>query len=539
MLLANSELLLLFVVVLAGLLLGHIKLGGARLGIAGVLFAGLAFSSWAVPEGKILHLAPELKEFGLVLFVYCVGLTSGPGFFTTWRRGGARLNLVVLVALGVGGAVAFLGGMGLGLDRGQIAGVFCGALTNTPALGAATDKLADTALALQPVVAYSATYPFGVLGALVSFRVFSTYQHAALAREKAALRLSRDPIVTLNFKVTNPAIIGRSIGELRIRDDVGVMISRVRRGTEVSVPSKYTVLAKGDVVVAACDESAKAAAISFFGELCEEHVEAHRQFVDMRRVLVSKREHVGRTPNELELAHRFNAQVTRIRRADIDFVASPDTKLELGDRLRVVAPTSQLPKVSLFFGDSQRELAEVDFLGLAMGLTAGLLLAEVPLTLWGTELELGVAGGPLVVALILGRVGRIGRFVWTIPYETNKALRELGLLLFLAGVGINAGSSLGALFSWQGLTLVGLGAAVTLVTTAIVLLGARHWAKSSLITSMGTASGMQTQPATLEAAYEMSGKSDETYVAYALVYPASMIGKILIAQLLAVLGPTS
>lgn len=536
MLLLENEILLLFVVVLSGLLLGHLKIGGARLGIAGVLFAGLAWSSWVVPDGKRLHLAPELKEFGLVLFVYCVGLTSGPGFFSTWRRGGARLNVVVLVALLGGGAIALLGGRALNLDPGQIAGVFCGALTNTPALGAATDKLAHTAFALQPVVGYSATYPFGVLGALLSFRLFSSFENAALTREKAQSQAARSTIITLNVRVTNPAVVGHSIGELRVRDKLGVMLSRVRRDDEVFVPTKYTVLSHGDVVVAAGDERVKDAVLAFFGELCEEHVEAQRQVVDMRRVLVSKREHVGKTPEELELAQRFNAQVTRIRRADIDIVAAPDTKLELGDRLRVVAPVSQLPKVSAFFGDSERELAEVDFLALSIGLTAGLLLAAVPFSLFGTELKLGAAGGPLVLALTLGRLARTGPFVWTIPYETNKALRELGLLLFLAGVGINAGASLRSLFTLQGLTLVGLGAVVTIVSAAIVLLGARRWAKSTVIGSIGAASGMQTQPATLEAAYEMSGKSPETYVAYALVYPASMIGKILIAQLLAVLA---
>lgn len=535
-LLAANELLLLFTVIVLGLLLARLELRGVRIGLAGVLFAGLGLSALVAPRAPGLTLAPELKELGLVLFVYCVGLTSAPGFFAAFRSSGLKLNLAILAALAAGALVAALGGQWAGLDRGHIAGLFCGALTNTPALGAASDQLAGSPLALQPVVAYSVTYPFGVLGALLVFRVFVSRRRERLSAEAAESRARRQPeIVNGNFRVTREQLVDRSIGELRIQSEIGVVVSRLRRDSELIVPTKYTVLRRDDVLTAVGTEAALKRAAQYFGEVSSERLDARRDRVDMRRVLVSKREHIGRSIEELELERRFNAQVTRLRRADLDLVPSPDMRLELGDRLRVVAPTDRLKAVSAFFGDSERELAEIDLVALAIGLCAGLVLGQIPIPVAGTTLELGVAGGPLLVSLIVGRLGRTGPLVWMLPYEASTLLRELGLLLFLAGVGTSAGGMLASVIPQQGLTLVGLGALVTLVTSALTLVLARAWAKASVISSLGVSSGMQTQPATLAAAYELSGRSEETYVAYAVVYPVAMIAKILLAQLLALL----
>jgi putative transport protein len=256
----------------------------------------------------------------------------------------------------------------------------------------------------------------------------------------------------------------------------------------------------------------------------------------MRRILVSHPSRSGRTIPELGLERRFNAQVTRVRRADLDLVPSPDLKIVLGDRLRVVAPRDRLPEVARFFGDSERELAEIDYVAFTLGITAGLLLGLVPVALFGTNIALGAAGGPLVVALILGRLGRWGRLNFLLPYEVNQALRQLGLLVFLAGVGISAGGALMQVRGLEAIKMLGLGATVTLVTSVAALALARFVSKSSVISSLGATSGMQTQPATLAAAYELTGKSEDTYVAYAIVYPTAMIGKILIAQLIAALA---
>ena len=534
--LRGSELLLLFAVILSGLALGRISFAGVRLGVAGVLFSGLTLGALLSAPGDVLRIAPQLRDVGLVIFVYLLGLASGPGFFTAWQRDGKRMNLVVVLALLAGLATVLAGGRLLGLDRGFMAGVFSGALTNTPALAAANERLQGTDLATHPAMGYSITYPFGVLGGLALFRILARVRRRVIEEERAHREKAvSPPLRSSNFEITNPEIVGHAIGELRVRDAVGVVISRWNRGGVTQVPTSYTVLAAGDVVTAVGTAEALAAAERFFGARSDRQLETYREQVDMRRILVSRRDLVGKSIAQLELQRRFNAQITRLRRADLDLLPSADMTLALGDRLRVVAPKSRIPELSTFFGDSDKALAEVDYVALATGILAGLLLANVPLPGPSGQLKLGIAGGPLLVALFLGRLGRTGPFVWSVPYESSVALREMGLLLFLSAVGVSAGASLGTLDGSSGLAMLGLGAAVTLVTLLTVLILGPILGRSTVIGSLGAASGTQTQPATLAEAHEISGRSDEVYVAYALVYPVAMIGKILIAQLIALM----
>lgn len=531
--LGHHELLLLFVVVSLGLILGRLEIAGTKLGVAGVLFAGLGLSALAGRE-QPLRLTTELRDLGLVLFVYAVGLWSGPGFFAAFRRGAVRLNLAVVAALMLGALLSVFGGQLLGLDRGHIAGVFTGGLTNTPALAAAGDRLKGTPFAQHAALAYSVCYPFGVFGALLSLRLFALWQKKQLTEERSrGLAAPDTELKTANFEITNPEIIGHPIGELRVRDKIGVVLSRLRRGAELLVPNKYTVLLAGDVITGVGTQLALANAVPYFGKTSSEQLEVQRGSVDARRIIVSRRALVGRSLRDLDLDVLFGAQVTRLRRADLDLLPSPDLRLELGDRLRVVAPVDKLSEVSRFFGDSARALADIDFLALAVGISAGLLLARLPLPFPGVELKLGLAGGPLLVSLILGRLGRSGPLLWSISYEASSALRDLGLLLFLAGVGVSAGGQLGEVFSGVGLRMLLLGAAVTLVTGLVALVLLRSFGRGSAIGTMGATSGMQTQPAALATAHELAGRSEDTYVFYAIVYPVAMIGKILLAQLIA------
>lgn len=535
-LLSQHEILTLFCVIAVGLGLSRVQVRGVKVGIAGVLFAGLALAAWAKLEGSELQLVTDLKEFGLILFVYCVGLSSGSGFFSAFRKRGLKLNLVLLCGLGCGALIAVLGGSFFELRRGVIAGIFCGALTNTPALGAATDVLRGSTQSVDPVLGYSLTYPFGILGALVAFRAFLRVREKAFSQEKARLSPTRKTqIVSVTCVVENPELIGRSIGELGIFSKKKVIVSRMRCDKDIVVPTKYTTLHEGDLVTIVGTKEAIDSSIEFFGTRSLVHLESDREKVDMRRILVSDREVAGRPLRDLALERRFNAQVTRVRRADLDLVPSPDLKVLLGDRLRVVAPRDRLADVARFFGDSERELAEIDFVALTIGIAIGLIFGLVPFSFWGTEVKLGAAGGPLIVALVFGRVGRLGPLNFLLPFEVNQSIRQLGLLLFLAGVGISAGAALTEVGS-EALVIVGLGALVTLVTSLVTLLLATTWGKAGVITSMGVTSGMQTQPASLASAYELSERSEKIYVAYALVYPVAMIGKIVIAQLLAALG---
>lgn len=535
--LAHNELLLLLVVVVIGLWFARVRIGNIRIGIAGVLFVGLALSAFLTAYGQEVAPIIQLKEFGLVLFVYCVGLNSGAGFFSAFRQRGVKLNVALLIALACASLVVVVGGHAMDLRRGLIAGVFCGSLTNTPALGAATEVLHGTIEAVDPVLAYSITYPFGVLGALFAFRIFLATQRKTFKKEKEdRAPTSRTQIASANCLIKNPDLVGHSIGEKEIYTRTGVILSRLRRGEQQLVPTKYTVLAQGDIVTIVGPAHSVASAIPYFGEVSPIHLETDRASIDMRRILVSKRSFAGCTIHQLDLDRKFNAQVTRVRRADVEFVPAPDLRIEVGDRLRVVAPRETLKDIAAYFGDSERELAEIDFVALTLGISAGLLVGLISFPVFGTTASLGAAGGPLLVALLLGRVGRTGPFTWTLPYKVSHTLRELGLLLFLAGVGISSGGALTEIKGSEGLALFALGALVTVTTSFALLLLARTYAKASIISSLGAASGMQTQPAMLADAYELSEKSDETYIAYALVYPVAMIAKILIAQLIAALA---
>lgn len=530
--LASSELLLLFVTISIGLLLSRVQIASVQLGPAAVLFVGILLSAALGGSGE-LKIAHQVKELGLVLFVYCVGLTSGPGFFSTFRSSGLRLNAGVLLALLAGAGCALAAGKLLQLDAGYVAGLFSGALTNTPALGAVTDSLGTSPLASHAALAYAVAYPFGVLGAVLSLRAFARRHRAALAAEQArTAALSKNELATRNFEITNDAVVGRTIGELRIRDQVGVLVSRIGRPGESLVPTKYTQLKRGDVVTAVGPKDALEGAVHLFGAFSALRLETQRARVDMRRILVSRRELAGRPLDTLELGTRFNAQVTRLRRGDLELFPADSTRVQLGDRLRVVAPVERLHELSEFFGDSERELSQIDLIALGSGLAAGLLLGLLPLPIPGGALTLGIAGGPLLVGLALGQLGRFGRLVWSLPQEASATLRELGLVIFLAGVGVSAGTQLRAVQLADGLRLFGAGVAITLVTSGVALWLFLRWARADVIQSLGACSGTQTQPATLAVAHELSGQSEQTYVAYAIVYPVAMIAKILLAQLL-------
>ncbi|MFH0944376.1 MAG: TrkA C-terminal domain-containing protein, partial [Planctomycetota bacterium] len=538
----GSEPLLLFLVIASGFLLGQIRIRGFKLGVAGVLFAGLFFGGWR-PEGTpSFSIAHQVMEVGLILFVYMIGLTSGPGFFASLKTQGLRFNLAMVCALFTGALATLLIGQRMGLEASQISGVFCGGLTNTPALAAVTQLVNNSGIgdAANAAVGYSMAYPFGVLGGMLSFQLFLWVYRRAAATERADAESrvrARSHLVSATFEIRNPKLFNRAIGELRIRDEIGLIISRLRQGDRVSIPTKYSVLHEGDLVKAVGTEENVVGAEAYFGARSQEHLEElGSALITMRRILVSQKELAGKSIEDLELDRRFNAQITRVRRADIDMVPENTTVIQLGDRVRVVMPSDRSTEVSQFFGDSERDVSEIDYTALTLGISLGVLIGMIPLPIpGGSYVSLGFAGGPLVAGLILGRLGRTGRLVWSIPLEANHVLSHIGLLFFLAAVGVMAGGRFFEALLSDGWQLFLLGALTTSITTALTLLLLRHYGKATVVEAIGATSGMQTQPATLARAYELS-KSEETYVAYATTYPVAMVGKILIAQLLLIIG---
>jgi putative transport protein len=542
--LASSPLLLLFTVIGAGWLVGSIRVFGFSLGPAAVLFVGIFFGS-IDPRLRIPEL---LYVLGLVLFVYTIGLQSGPSFFSSFGRRAVRANLfafgaIVLAAgLAVGCAKAF------GLDGLSMVGVFCGALTNTPALAAGIEaiKSAPSAsslpvLAMQlrtsaPVIGYSVAYPFGVIGVLLAFHLAGKFRLGARAKDSASGPVTGEipgPLYGRTYRVVNPGVFGRTVASL-LGDGShhGFVLSRLRHGNETSLVYAETMLSRDDLVVAVGDVAAHDRARVLFGEEATLEIQTENKEFDFRRIDVSDKRVIGKTIRELNMQHLLDATITRIRRGDVDFIPTGETILERGDRVRVLTWAGNLDRVARYLGDSVRSGSEADFLSLSVGLVLGVLLgiASLPLPGGGT-FTLGFAGGPLVVGLLLGRIQRTGPVTWGMPFSVNLTLRQVGLVLFLAGIGTKAGDGFVGTVEHGGWILMAAGAGITAFTTVLVLTAGIRFLNLSYPSVMGLMSGIQTQPACLAYANEHGG-TDAPNVWYASVYPVSMIAKIILVQLL-------
>ncbi|MBI5105797.1 MAG: transporter [Solirubrobacterales bacterium] len=524
-LLADNPLLTLLVVIALGSLAGQVRVAGVSLGVSAVLFVGMAVSALddrlALPE--IVYL------LGLTLFVYTIGIEAGSGFLETLRRRGLQVNLLALTVVTVGAVeVVVLGGL-LDLDGPTAAGMYTGALTNTPALAGVLESLSGSEAA-QPVVGYSLAYPIGVLGIIVPIAILQGRWAIDHTAEAAAAGLGRaiDSVVVRVTRIDHPVV--RELGALT---GTAVEVSRIESGGRADVARAQDALKAGDVVTLLGDSDELDVAASYLGVTL--HQAPSRAQLDYRRMFVSNPNIVGRTLRELALRREHGIVITRIRRGDADVLAHSDSVLQLGDRVRVVAPKERMAYAEELLGDSYREVSEFDILTFAVGLSLGLLLGLVPFPLpGGGHLELGFAGGPLVVALALGAVGRTGPFVWQLPYGVGVTLRELGVVLFLAGIGTRAGGAFADAFSDpDSLLVLAVGALVTLTASLTVLLVGRRVLRLPFGQVMGMTAGVHTQPAALAFADEQAGNQLPD-TGYASVYPVAMIAKIALAQIVLV-----
>ena len=538
-LLTDNPLVLLFIVTAIGYPLGQIKIRGTSLGVAAVLFAGLAVGALD-PNLKL----PEIiYTLGLALFVYAVGLSSGPGFIASFRRAGLRDNLLVLAVVLMAALLTVALAAALGIKPTFTAGLFTGSLTNTPALaavleyikGAAPQSLSDQ-LALEPVVGYSVAYPMGVIGMLLAIYVLQRIWKVNYKGEVAALReygVSNEALHNRTILVTHADVAHQTIEALTRNCGWEVILGRIKRGDQLSLASGQVRLQQGDLVsaVGALDELDKVT--DCLGEASAQRLEYDVSEFEPRRIFVSNPRVAGRRLRDLDLQQQFGAIVTRVRRGDVDMLAQGNMVLEPGDRVRVVCHRQRMDAVSAFFGDSYRAISEIDVLTFSLGLTFGLLLGILPIPLpGGVTLKLGFAGGPLIVALILSAVGRTGPIVWSLPYGANLLLRQIGLILFLAAVGTRAGYAFVSMLSQGGgLVIFAAGALITCLTALAMLWAGYKLLKIPMGLLIGMLAGMQTQPAVLGFALEQAG-NDLPNIGYAAVYPVAMIAKIVAAQVI-------
>jgi len=536
--LIDNPLLLVFLVAAVGYPLGRVKVYGISLGVGAVLFVGIAVGS--------LH--PDLKSpeivyvLGQALFVYTVGLAAGPAFVASLRRDGVRNNLLVAVALSCAAVLCLVLQKVLHLHSAVAAGMFAGSLTTSPALAGVLDAIKHTAppemldlLLAEPVVGFSATYPVGVVGVVLAIGFAQRLWKVDYAAEAARLKVTEDEggeTVNCTIKVHSLEQPGTTVEELGLRNGWNVMFGRIKRGDHFFMATPDTALETGDLVMAVGNQEELGRVALSFGER-RRGIRIDRTEYEYRRVFVSNPRVVGRRIGELNLCERFGEAVTRVRRGDEEYMPRDEMVLELGDMVRVLAHRDQMDEVSSFFGNSYRKVSEVDIMTFSLGLVIGLCLGLVPFPFpGGGTMKLGYAGGPLIVALILGTFGRTGGMVWSLPYSANMTLRQIGLVLFLAGIGTRAGYTfVSTMGSGGGASIFLAGALITTFASFSVLWVGYRLLKIPMSLLSGMVAGMHTQIAVLGFAKDQTG-NDLPDQGYASVYPVATIGKIILVHII-------
>lgn len=532
----ENPLLLLFVVIAIGYVVGNIKVRGASLGVAAILFVGLGFGAldpaFEIPD--ILFL------LGLSVFVYTIGLSNGPAFFKNFKRSGFRDIGFILFMLTVSGAITFGLHFLFGFDASTSAGLFAGSTTNTPALAGLLDTISKTglgdaigAMMEQAVVGYSLSYPMGVLGVMIVIAIMQRLMKIDYAQEEYDLRKDYpvgQGIQNYSIEIIPSVYAGKSIRELIQTNQWRVVFGRLKRGEQMMLTNWDTRLEVGDLVTLVGVEEEVEEVIEKMGKELDYELSDDRSEYNINRIFVSNPQIAGQTVASLNLAERFSAIVTRVRRGDIDLLASGKTILELGDRVRFVALRKDQAALSELFGDSYEALSKINLFSFGFGMALGLLLGMVTFTLpGGISFNLGFAGGPLIMGLLLGALRRTGSVVWTLPYSANLTLQQIGLMLLLACIGVKSGHTFFNTITQGGAGLIFLSGAIISMGTAFVTLWIGYkWVKIpfSFLTGM-----VSNQPAILQYAVDQSGNRLPD-VGYTLMFPVALIIKIIYVQIL-------
>lgn len=536
-----NAVLVLSLVVANGILLGSIRICGVSLGVAGVLFTGLIAGHFHASINS--HVMEFAREFGLILFVYTIGVQVGPGFIASLRQQGLPLNLMAasIVVLGalVTIGIAFLGG----IDMQTAVGLFAGATTNTPALGAAQQALKNVAsfteeMAKMPGLGYAVAYPFGIIGIILTMsliRLIFKIQPSVEAADFNRQMQSTTPKPTaLNLVVQNLNLNGLPISRIPNLSESSVVISRVYHEGRMEVATPDTVIYQGDVLLAVGPPAKIEDLRLIIGQPASMDLRRLPSHLTTRRLLVTKKEVLGKTADELDLHEKYGVTITRISRAEIEFTPSTSFRFQFGDTVVVVGEEEDIQRVAQLVGNSTKQLNHPQVVPIFVGIALGIVLGSWPMhfSQIPAPVKLGLAGGPLLAAIILSRIGRIGSIIWYMPTSANFMLREVGITLFLACVGLKSGDQfVPTLLQGDGFYWMGMAALITLVPLMLVGLFARLFYKLNFMSVCGLLSGSMTDPPALAFANTMAG-SDSPSVAYATVYPLTMFLRVLTAQLL-------
>ncbi|HCJ6147602.1 TPA: putative transporter [Escherichia coli] len=539
---------ILALVAVVGLFIGNVKFRGIGLGIGGVLFGGIIVGHFVSQAGMTLSsdMLHVIQECGLILFVYTIGIQVGPGFFASLRVSGLRLNLFAVLIVIIGGLVTAILHKLFDIPLPVVLGIFSGAVTNTPALGAGQQILRDLGTPMEMVdqmgMSYAMAYPFGICGILFTMwmlRVIFRVNVETEAQQHESSRTNGGALIkTINIRVENPNLHDLAIKDVPILNGDKIICSRLKREETLKVPSPDTIIQLGDLLHLVGQPADLHNAQLVIGKEVDTSLSTKGTDLRVERVVVTNENVLGKRIRDLHFKERYDVVISRLNRAGVELVASGDISLQFGDILNLVGRPSAIDAVANVLGNAQQKLQQVQMLPVFIGIGLGVLLGSIPVFVPGfpAALKLGLAGGPLIMALILGRIGSIGKLYWFMPPSANLALRELGIVLFLSVVGLKSGGDfVNTLVNGEGLSWIGYGALITAVPLITVGILARMLAKMNYLTMCGMLAGSMTDPPALAFANNLHPTSGAAALSYATVYPLVMFLRIITPQLLAVL----
>ncbi|HDY9206578.1 TPA: putative transporter [Klebsiella pneumoniae] len=535
-------------VAVVGLWIGNVKIRGVGFGIGGVLFGGIIVGHFVDQAGVTLS-SPMLhfiQEFGLILFVYTIGIQVGPGFFASLRVSGLRLNLFAILIVILGGLVTAVLHKLFNIPLPVVLGIFSGAVTNTPALGAGQQILRDLGVPFEVVdqmgMSYAMAYPFGICGILLTMWLVRLFFRINVEKEAQRFEESSGNghahLHTINVRVENPNLNQMAIQDVPMLNSDNIVCSRLKRGELLMVPAPGTLIQAGDLLHLVGRPEDLHNAQLVIGQEVATSLSTRGTDLKVERVVVTNEKVLGKKIRDLHVKQRYDVVISRLNRAGVELVASSSASLQFGDILNLVGRPEAIDAVAAELGNAQQKLQQVQMLPVFIGIGLGVLLGSIPLFIPGfpAALKLGLAGGPLIMALILGRIGSIGKLYWFMPPSANLALRELGIVLFLAVVGLKSGGDFVAtLTQGDGLSWIAYGIFITAIPLLTVGILARMLAKMNYLTLCGMMAGSMTDPPALAFANNLHATSGAAALSYATVYPLVMFLRIITPQLLAVL----
>lgn len=534
--------ILLFAAVIGGgLYLGRFKIRGISIGTTWILFVGIILSHFGLRSDPTV--LSFMKDFGLILFVFSIGLQVGPGFFASFRKGGVKLNLLAILLVSLAVAVTVVLHFTTGLDLVTLTGVMSGAVTNTPGLGAAQQTLSGALSA--PVdssvmaSAYAVTYPIGVLGVIVMLLLFKSLFKIDLEKEKAILDEMHDTGETarrMHCQVSNPAVFGKTISQVTANMGDGFVASRILHDGVISVPGPETVLHEGDRLLIVTDHKDVDTVRIIFGKEVPMHQQDWQKMdsnMVSRRLSITKSSLTGKHLSELGFRKNYNVTVTRVIRSGIELVGRPGLRLQVGDSIQVVGTEENIQLVAQIVGNKPETLTHPNLVPIFFGIAVGVVFGSIPLTIPGIPqpIKLGLAGGPLLIAILLGYFGPKLKITTYTTVSANMMIREIGISFFMAAVGLDAGRTFVSSIVNGGYLWILYGALITLIPVAAIILLSRLVLRLDFYEICGLVAGGTTDPAALSFAQSQYG-TDYTSVNYATVYPLTMFLRVLVAQLL-------